>query len=97
MALHVLPVLAPTAKKDGEESFRLICTVQLQLKVEDKVMAFVFSSCNQTWRGIISTPEMTYLPNRSIEYTPYYAHGCFYWMVYCMGYSLMLDTSECWN
>jgi hypothetical protein len=25
---------------------------------------------------------------------PYYAHGCFYWLFYRMGYLLMLDTSE---
>jgi len=51
----------------------------MQHKGEGKVVVFVFSSCDQTWRGIISTI--------------YYAHGCLYWMFYGMGYSLMLDTS----
>ncbi|XP_002443350.2 uncharacterized protein LOC8068831 isoform X3 [Sorghum bicolor] len=45
-ARHVLPVLAPAGVNDEEESFRVIYT----LFFKDKVMAFVFSSCNQTWR-----------------------------------------------
>ncbi|CAD6342362.1 unnamed protein product [Miscanthus lutarioriparius] len=86
-ARHVLPVLAPAGENDGEESFRVICTVLFK----DKVMAFVFSSCNQTWRGIITT---ICLPDGDIEYMTDHAYGCLYWMVGLMGYSLMLDTSE---
>ncbi|CAD6342368.1 unnamed protein product [Miscanthus lutarioriparius] len=88
-ARHLLPVLAPTGDNDEEESFRVICTVQD--KGKRKVMAFVFSSCNQTWQGIIST---IYLPNGFIGCKPYYAHGCLFWMFFGKGYSLMLDTSE---
>jgi hypothetical protein len=86
-ARRVLPVLAPAGENDEEESFRVICAVVFK----DKVMAFVFSSCNQTWRGVTST---ICLPDGFIEYMTYYAHGCLYWMVGLMGYSLMLDTSE---
>ncbi|CAD6267525.1 unnamed protein product [Miscanthus lutarioriparius] len=78
-----------TGENDEKESFRVICTVQH--KGKGKVMVFVFSSCNQTWRGIIST---ICLPNGFIEYVPYYANGCLYWMFHRKGYSLMLDTSE---
>jgi hypothetical protein len=82
------PVLAPAGKNDEERSFRVIHTKYTSL---DKVIAFVFSSCNQTWRGIIST---ICLPKVFIEYVPYYAHDCIYWVDYRLGYSLMLDTSE---
>jgi hypothetical protein len=84
----LLPVLAPASENDEEEeSFRVICAVQLK----DKVVALVFSSCNQTWQGIIST---ICLPNGFIGCKPYYVHGCFYWLFSRKGYSLVLDTSE---
>jgi len=86
-ARHVLPVLAPAGVNDEEESFRVIYT----LFFKDKVMAFVFSSCNQTWRGITST---ICLPDGFIEYMTCYAHGCLYWMVGLTAYSLMVDSSE---
>ncbi|XP_002443351.1 uncharacterized protein LOC8068831 isoform X1 [Sorghum bicolor] len=87
MSRHLLPVLAPAGENDEEGSFRVICTVLF----EDKVMAFVFSSCNQTWRGITSTIS---LPDGVIEYMTYYAHGCLYWIVGLTLNSLMLDISE---
>jgi hypothetical protein len=85
----VLPVLAPAGENDEEESFRVIWTVQHQGK--GRVVVFIFSSCNQTWRAIISTIS---LPNGCLEYKSYYAHGCLYLMFSRMAYSLMLDTSE---
>ncbi|XP_066353903.1 uncharacterized protein [Miscanthus floridulus] len=45
----VLPVLAPAGENDEEESFRVIWTVQH--KGKGRVVVFIFSSCNQTWRG----------------------------------------------
>jgi hypothetical protein len=87
MSHHVFPILAPAGENVEDESFRVICTVQLH----GKVVVFIFSSCNQTWRGIISTIS---LPRYGRVGMPDYAHGCVHWLLDFTGYSRMLDTSE---
>ncbi|CAN6338931.1 unnamed protein product [Urochloa humidicola] len=98
-----LPILAPATsradvdddKKERETSpFSVICMMQS----ENKVVAFVFCSGNGEWQVIPylspkALPSTIFVGNR-YGCRRSYAHGCFFWTVDSMCFSLVLDIRE---